>query len=135
MTRRPSPPLRRDAARRLAEWGLEHLSYGTELIVSELVTNAIRYGRQPARLRLIHEGATLTCEVTDGSSTAPHLRRAAVGDEGGRGLFLVAQFAHHWGTRYQACDKTISTEQSATAAAPSAELSEDDLLGQWPDDL
>ncbi|MFF0276915.1 SpoIIE family protein phosphatase [Streptomyces sp. NPDC004330] len=128
-------PLRRDVARRLARWGLDHLSYGTELIVSELVTNAIRYGRQPARLRLIHEGATLTCEVTDGSSTAPHLRRAAVGDEGGRGLFLVAQFAHRWGTRYQDRGKTIWTEQSARAAAPPAPLSEDDLLGQWPDDL
>ncbi|MFE5897480.1 SpoIIE family protein phosphatase [Streptomyces sp. NPDC056488] len=128
-------PLRRDVARRLAQWGLEHLSYGTELIVSELVTNAIRYGRQPARLRLIHEGVTLTCEVTDGSSTAPHLRRAAVGDEGGRGLFLVAQFAHRWGTRYQDRGKTIWTEQSVTAAAPPADLSEDDLLGQWPDDL
>lgn len=47
----------------------------------------------------------------------------------------MAQFAHHWGTRYQARGKTIWTEQSATAAAPPADLSEDDLLGQWPDDL
>ncbi|MFI8515272.1 SpoIIE family protein phosphatase [Streptomyces sp. NPDC085460] len=128
-------PLRRAVARRLAAWGLEDLAYGTELIVSELVTNAIRYGKQPARLRLIHEDATLTCEVSDGSSTAPHLRRAAAGDEGGRGLFLVAQFAHRWGTRYLDRGKTIWTEQSLATATPRADLSEDELLDQWPDDL
>ncbi|MFB6528901.1 ATP-binding protein, partial [Streptomyces sp. NPDC056399] len=53
----------------------------------------------------------LVCEVSDGSSTSPHLRRAAATDEGGRGLFLVAQFADRWGTRYTADGKVIWTEQ------------------------
>ncbi|MCX5395082.1 SpoIIE family protein phosphatase [Streptomyces sp. NBC_00094] len=102
--------VRAAVARTLAEWGLEEESFTTELILSELVTNAIRYAAEPVRVRLIRDRA-LICEVSDGSSTAPHLRRAATTDEGGRGLFLVAQFAGRWGTRYTADGKVIWTEQ------------------------
>ncbi|MFE9629171.1 SpoIIE family protein phosphatase [Streptomyces sp. NPDC006527] len=98
------------ALRQLDLWGLEHLAFSTELIVSELVTNGIRYGQEPIRLRLIHDRA-LTCEVSDASSTSPHIRRAATTDEGGRGLFLVAQLSHRWGTRYTTTGKTIWAEQ------------------------
>ncbi|MER6997723.1 SpoIIE family protein phosphatase [Streptomyces sp. NPDC000410] len=101
---------RKLADRRLAEWGLEDLDFTTELIVSELVTNAIRYGRPPIRLRLILSGS-LICEVSDGSSTSPHIRRALETDEGGRGLYMVAQFAQLWGTRYHSRGKTIWAEQ------------------------
>ncbi|MDX3072930.1 SpoIIE family protein phosphatase [Streptomyces sp. MI02-7b] len=97
----------------LAEWGLEELEFTTELLVSELVTNAIRYGRPPLRLRLIHE-RTLILEVSDGSNTSPHARRALETDEGGRGLFLVAQVAKLWGTRYEERGKTIWAEQPLT---------------------
>ncbi|MFI9081474.1 SpoIIE family protein phosphatase [Streptomyces sioyaensis] len=83
----------------LGDWGLSDLAINTELIVSELVTNAIRYGAGPIRLRLIRQAA-LICEVSDASSTSPRLRHARTTDEGGRGLFLVAQMAHRWGTRY-----------------------------------
>ncbi|MGO4428984.1 ATP-binding protein, partial [Streptomyces sp. MCAF7] len=79
-------------------------------IVSELVTNAIRYGREPLQLRLLRERA-LICEMADGSSTSPRLRRARTTDEGGRGLFLVAQLARRWGTRYTEHGKVIWTEQ------------------------
>lgn len=95
----------------LEAWGLTELTDTTQLIVSELVTNAIRYAVGPIRLRLICH-ATLICEIADGSSTAPHLRHARVTDEGGRGLFLVAQMAHRWGTRYTAAGKIIWAEQS-----------------------
>jgi hypothetical protein len=74
------------------------------------VTNAIRYGGPPIQLRLIRDSA-LICEVSDGSNTAPHLRRARVFDEGGRGLLLVAQLTERWGTRYGAFGKTIWCEQ------------------------
>ncbi|MFE4703243.1 SpoIIE family protein phosphatase [Streptomyces sp. NPDC056738] len=94
----------------LADWGLGDLDFSTELIVSELVTNAIRYGAGPVGLRLIRDRG-LICEVSDSSSTAPHLRYAYETDEGGRGLFLVAQIAHRWGTRYSARGKTIWAEQ------------------------
>lgn len=73
---------RADVSAQLSVWGLEDLDFTAELIVSELVTNAIRYGRPPIRLRLIHD-RTLTCEVSDASSTSPHLRRARIFDEGG----------------------------------------------------
>ncbi|MER6463883.1 SpoIIE family protein phosphatase [Streptomyces sp. NPDC001288] len=96
----------------LGAWHLEDLSFTTELVVSELVTNAIRYGGSPIRLRLIRDTAMLICEVSDGSSTAPHLRRARVFDEGGRGLLLVAQLTQRWGTRQTSAGKTIWCEQS-----------------------
>ena len=95
---------------RLTEWGLEELAFTTELIVSELVTNAYRYAGGPVLLRLIRDGH-LICEVSDTSSTSPHLRQARSTDEGGRGLFLVAQLAERWGTRYGRNSKTIWAEQ------------------------
>ncbi|UUU26815.1 SpoIIE family protein phosphatase/ATP-binding protein [Streptomyces sp. DSM 40750] len=101
---------RSDATRQLTEWGLEELEFTTELILSELVTNAIRYGGGPIRVRLIHD-RNLICEVTDGSHTSPHLRYAATTDEGGRGLYLIAQLTQRWGTRYSPTGKTIWTEQ------------------------
>ncbi|MFJ5225540.1 SpoIIE family protein phosphatase [Streptomyces sp. NPDC088400] len=94
----------------LDRWGLSELAFVTELIASELVTNAIRYGDAPIGLRLLRD-RTLICEVSDGSSTSPRMRRARTTDEGGRGLFLVAQLAKRWGTRYTPTGKVIWTEQ------------------------
>ncbi|MEU7057010.1 SpoIIE family protein phosphatase [Streptomyces sp. NPDC046197] len=103
--------VRTDAGRTVAEWGLEEVAFVTELIVSELLTNAIRYGAPPIRVRMLL-GRSLICEVSDGSNTSPRLRRAAATDEGGRGLFLVSQFADRWGTRYVASGKVIWAEQT-----------------------
>ncbi|GHE10877.1 SpoIIE family protein phosphatase [Streptomyces alanosinicus] len=97
------------AGERLAAWQLEDVAFTAELVVSELVTNAIRYGSPPIHLRLIREGA-LICEVSDASSTAPHLRRARLSDEGGRGLLIVAQLAGRWGSRHTRSGKTIWAE-------------------------
>ncbi|MFE6170576.1 SpoIIE family protein phosphatase [Streptomyces sp. NPDC056464] len=102
--------VRAAAARTLEDWGLTEEAFTTELILSELVTNALRHATGPIGVRLIRDRA-LICEVSDGSSTAPHLRSAATTDEGGRGLFLVAQFADRWGTRYTPDGKVIWTEQ------------------------
>ena len=101
---------RRCAVAQLEAWGLDEAGFVTELVVSELVTNAIRYGAEPIQLRLIHD-RVLICEVSDGSSTSPHLRRAQTFDEGGRGLLLVAQLTAGWGTRHATVGKTIWTEQ------------------------
>jgi serine phosphatase RsbU (regulator of sigma subunit) len=98
---------------KLTEWGLEHLAFTTELIASELVTNVHRYADGPATLRLIRERC-LMCEVSDTSHTSPHLRQARTTDEGGRGLFLVAQMTERWGTRYTREGKTVWTEQPLT---------------------
>ncbi|MFJ6573402.1 SpoIIE family protein phosphatase [Streptomyces sp. NPDC091292] len=101
---------RSEVAEQLARWGGDDLVFTTELIVSELVTNAVRHGSPPIRLRLIHDG-TLICEVSDASNTSPHLRRARAYDEGGRGLLLVAQIAQRWGCRHHMVGKTIWAEQ------------------------
>ncbi|MGY5047617.1 SpoIIE family protein phosphatase [Streptomyces sp. 900105755] len=102
--------VRAEAVRQVVAWGYDELATTTELIVSELVTNAIRYAEPPIRLRLLRD-ARLTCEVADASSTAPRLRHARSTDEGGRGLFLVAQLAHRWGARYTGEGKIIWAEQ------------------------
>ncbi|MDX3616883.1 SpoIIE family protein phosphatase [Streptomyces europaeiscabiei] len=107
---------RADVTRQLSDWGLAELEFTAELVVSELVTNAIRYGRPPIRLRLIHD-RTLMCEISDSGGTTPHLRRARVFDEGGRGLLLVAQLAEHWGTRRARQGKTVWAELNDSAAA------------------
>ncbi|MEW2511899.1 SpoIIE family protein phosphatase [Streptomyces sp. NPDC046870] len=105
------PSVRAWCRETLRKWGVEEAGFATELIVSELVTNAIRYGSPPVGVRLLH-GRCLICEVSDGSGTSPRLRRAGTTDEGGRGLFLVAQFAQRWGTRYTPRGKVIWAEQA-----------------------
>ncbi|MET9800299.1 SpoIIE family protein phosphatase [Streptomyces sp. NPDC006368] len=120
-------PVRAACGRQLEAWGLGDIGFTTELMLSELITNAIRYGSEPIHVRLLRE-RTLICEVSDGSSTSPHLRRAATTDEGGRGLFLVSQFAGRWGTRYTPTGKVMWTEQPLTGGAqPVAGLLLDDL--------
>lgn len=110
------------AADQPAAWGPEETAIPTELVVSELVTNAIRYGKSPIRLRMILQSA-LTCEVSDAGSTAPHLSRARDFDEGGRGLFPVSQLIQRWGTRHGREDKVSWAEQlipASPADVPSA---------------
>lgn len=106
--------VRRSVCERLSEWELEESAFSAELIVSELVTNAIRYGGGSIRLQLIKDD-TLIYEVWDGSTTTPHLRRAQPSDEGGRGLFLVAQLTQRWGTRYTREGKVVWAEQARPA--------------------
>jgi two-component sensor histidine kinase len=105
------------ACERLATWQLEDAAVTAELVVSELVTNAIRYGSPPVHLRLIRD-EDLICEVSDASSTAPHLRRARLSDEGGRGLLIVAQLSHRWGSRHTRSGKTIWAELPFASEQP-----------------
>ncbi|MEU0757874.1 SpoIIE family protein phosphatase [Streptomyces albogriseolus] len=102
---------RRLVGQQLAAWDLGDRAFTTEIIVSELVTNAILHGEGPVRLRLIHDGERLLAEVTDASSAGPHLRHARAGDEGGRGLYIVMRLSAHWGVRHGREDKTIWSEQ------------------------
>ncbi|WEH13076.1 SpoIIE family protein phosphatase [Streptomyces sp. VNUA24] len=117
---RPDPSVvaeaRKLTMRQLNVWGLDDLAFTTELVVSELVTNAIRYANASVGLRLIRHDV-LICEVTDASSTQPRLRHARTTDEGGRGLFLVAQLTTRWGCRYGLDGKTIWAEQPIKGTA------------------
>ncbi|MFD7409865.1 SpoIIE family protein phosphatase [Streptomyces sp. NPDC059866] len=114
-------PIARNAARRrLQAWGMdEETVFTTELIVSELVGNAVRYGAPPLQLRLILD-RMLTCEVTDAAPSAPHVKHARTVDETGRGLFIIASLTDQWGTRYQAQGKTVWAEQPAQVSTGSA---------------
>ena len=94
----------------LALWGLDDLVMTTELVVSELIGNVVRHAKGPILLRLLRD-RSLICEVYDGSLTSPRIRRAGVGDEGGRGLHLVAAVSQRWGTRFLGDGKCIWTEQ------------------------
>ncbi|MGX1670800.1 SpoIIE family protein phosphatase [Streptomyces sp. NPDC055400] len=124
-------PVRSACLRRLDDWGLDGIAFTTELVLSELITNAIRYGTQPIKVRMLYD-RSLICEISDGSSTAPHLRRAATTDEGGRGLFLVAHYAERWGTRYPPRGKVIWAELSPYSGEQDLvpDLG-DDFLEQW----
>ncbi|MFJ2232398.1 SpoIIE family protein phosphatase [Streptomyces sp. NPDC087859] len=94
------------ARTRLLAWDLEPLVDTTELLVSELVTNALRYGEGEIRLRLLLD-RTLVCEVWDSGLVQPRRRRARDTDEGGRGLQLVGLLSAAWGSRRTPRGKTV----------------------------
>ncbi|MFD8154011.1 SpoIIE family protein phosphatase [Streptomyces sp. NPDC059720] len=94
------------ARAQLLSWDLEPLVDTTELLVSELVTNALRYGEGEIRLRLLLD-RTLVCEVWDAGLVQPRRRRARDTDEGGRGLQLVGLLSAAWGSRRTPRGKTV----------------------------
>jgi PAS domain S-box-containing protein len=107
----PSVPRSAGDARRLvrgqlAEWGLQRITDNVELLTSELVTNAVRYGGGPVRLRVVRD-ENLLCEVSDSAEPPPRLHVAGPDDVDGRGLLLVNQIANRWGTRRLPTGKTV----------------------------
>ncbi len=94
------------ARAQLLSWDMEPLVDTTELLVSELVTNALRYGEGEIRLRLLLD-RTLVCEVWDAGLVQPRRRRARDTDEGGRGLQLVGLLSAAWGSRRTPRGKTV----------------------------
>ncbi|MFJ7177234.1 SpoIIE family protein phosphatase [Streptomyces massasporeus] len=97
---------RRLARRALQRWGLEELSDSVELLVSEVVTNAVRYASRPVTLRLLRTDV-LRCEVGDDVPQLPRLRQARATDEGGRGLYLVNRMARRWGATRLSTGKVV----------------------------
>ncbi|WP_241968656.1 SpoIIE family protein phosphatase [Streptomyces sp. ICBB 8177] len=92
--------------KQLAQWGLGQLSDLTELLVSELVTNALRVASHEVQLRLMRVGKLLV-EVSDDNHNLPQLRRADAVDEHGRGLALVSNLSRRWGTSRKAVGKVV----------------------------
>ncbi|MFE7111134.1 SpoIIE family protein phosphatase [Streptomyces sp. NPDC057600] len=97
---------RRLARRALSRWRLDDLSDSVELLISEVVTNAVRYAERPVTLRLLRTDV-LRCEVGDDSPQLPRQRRARDMDEGGRGLFLVNRLAKRWGAARLSTGKVV----------------------------
>ncbi|MFE7133486.1 SpoIIE family protein phosphatase [Streptomyces sp. NPDC057638] len=114
----------------LASWGLEPLVDTVELLVSELVTNALRYGEGEIRLRLLKE-RTLVCEVWDSGLVQPRRRRARDTDEGGRGLQLVGLLSAAWGSRRTPRGKTVWFELGLPDGDPATEPTIDQLLSMF----
>ncbi|MEU5045277.1 SpoIIE family protein phosphatase [Streptomyces griseorubiginosus] len=97
---------RRLARRALSRWGMEDLTDSVELLVSEVVTNAVRYATRPVTLRLLRTDV-LRCEVGDDVPQLPRLRQARATDEGGRGLYLVNRLARRWGATRLSTGKVV----------------------------
>ncbi|MEU0113197.1 ATP-binding SpoIIE family protein phosphatase [Streptomyces bobili] len=97
---------RRLARRALARWGMEDMTDSVELLVSEVVTNAVRYATRPVSLRLLRTDV-LRCEVGDDVPQLPRLRQARATDEGGRGLYLVNRLARRWGATRLSTGKVV----------------------------
>jgi serine phosphatase RsbU (regulator of sigma subunit)/anti-sigma regulatory factor (Ser/Thr protein kinase) len=95
----------------LKRWGLEDLIDSSELLVSELVTNAIKYANGEVMLRLILEPDTLVCEVHDSSPALPRVLQVDKDAENGRGLHVVSQVASRWGVRRTTGGKVVWCSQ------------------------
>ncbi|MFD9610026.1 SpoIIE family protein phosphatase [Streptomyces sp. NPDC059083] len=121
----------RELARaQLAAWDLDALVDTVELLVSELVTNALRYGEGEIRLRLLRD-RTLVCEVWDAGLVQPRRRRARDTDEGGRGLQLVGLLSSSWGSRRTPRGKTVWFELALPDGEGAAEPTVEQLLSMF----
>ncbi|MFE9259001.1 ATP-binding protein [Streptomyces sp. NPDC006879] len=105
----------------LRDWGLEAVGDVTVLLVSELVTNSLRYASGPIGVRLVRQDSAtnhspprpaLLVEVSDPLPDPPRERAAQADDEGGRGLHLVAVSSQRWGTRHGKTGKTVWFEMA-----------------------
>jgi len=104
----------------LKRWGLEDLVPITELLVSELVTNAIKYAKGDILLRLVLESDSLVCEVHDPSPALPRVLQVDRDAENGRGLHVVSQLATRWGARRTHAGKVVWCEQTVPASVMEA---------------
>ncbi|MET7716063.1 SpoIIE family protein phosphatase [Streptomyces sp. NPDC005407] len=121
----------RELARaQLVAWDLEALVDTVELLVSELVTNALRYGEGEIRLRLLRD-RTLVCEVWDSGLVQPRRRRARDTDEGGRGLQLVGLLSAAWGSRRTPRGKTVWFELALPDGGSTSEPTVEQLLSMF----
>jgi anti-sigma regulatory factor (Ser/Thr protein kinase) len=109
---------RRAVREQLRAWGLDGFADVAALLVSELVTNALRHATGPIGVRLVRPvdlGAALRVEVSDPLPDPPRERVARPDDESGRGLQLVANSSDRWGTRRADNGKTVWFELCAPA--------------------
>jgi len=108
---------RRFVVDRLAELGVADPAANAELIVSELVTNAVMHAGTTIIVRVTPAGTGARVEVVDGSQVLPGLRVVSVGSGSGRGMSLVAHFASQWGAERTAVGKVVWFVIGAAAEA------------------
>jgi anti-sigma regulatory factor (Ser/Thr protein kinase) len=107
-------PARRLAGDQLDHWGFGYHREVAELLVSELVTNAIRHGTGAINLTITMRDGTLRFEVQDeAADLVPHIRPVGAADEGGRGLHLVGMLSSRWGATRTAAGKVVWFELQA----------------------
>ena len=114
----------------LLEQPLEE-SETAELLVSELVTNAVRYGAGPILLSVTVRGTSLRCEVTDAHPAAPCLKAAGADDESGRGMQLIHELSHRCGVRPTRRGKTVWFELQAAGLTEAVVPSSVPALGRF----
>ncbi|MFF4649703.1 ATP-binding protein [Streptomyces sp. NPDC001380] len=109
------PPHPRNVARSrlltrtaLAAWGAQQLSDSAEMVVSELVTNAVRYGCGPVSLALVLTAEALQISVSDGGPALPAPRDARADEPGGRGLQIVETLCDGWQVTSRLTGKTVT---------------------------
>ncbi|MBH5335741.1 SpoIIE family protein phosphatase [Streptomyces pactum] len=112
------------AREQLDHWRLSDVADVTELVVSELVGNALRYGHGPGHLRMVRRHRLLV-EVSDHGPDLPQIQHSTVSDEGGRGLQLVNTLCRRWGSCRISGGKVVWAEQDIVGS----ELSLDQPLG------
>ena len=90
----------------LRRWGTAHSSQDIAIVVSEMVTNALRHAlpgpgdtgpRRPVRLGLLQQGPWVLCAVADPGTAAPVPRTPGPLAEAGRGLQMICAFSDLWG--------------------------------------
>jgi anti-sigma regulatory factor (Ser/Thr protein kinase) len=99
--------------RTLHEWGLDAVTGDAELLVSELVTNAILHARSPARVNVERDDSVVRVAVCDGSSATPRVRDYGPNAVTGRGMFLVDRIARRWGVDVDGNGKCVWFEVEA----------------------
>ncbi|MEP6762132.1 MAG: ATP-binding SpoIIE family protein phosphatase [Sporichthyaceae bacterium] len=101
----------------LLNWDLPRMVDTAELLVTELATNALRYGKAPIELQALLLDDVVTFAVSDADPPLPRFRRSSDDDEGGRGLQLVATLASRWGARATTTGKVVWCELPRTGGA------------------
>lgn len=110
------PKIRRRLRSQLAEWGAGEQADVVELLVSEVVTNAMRHSWGAVMTVTVHDGV-LRCEVQDTNPALPQVRQAHEGDEGGRGMLLMQALSNAWGSYRIPAGKIVWFETNCQAGA------------------
>lgn len=118
---------RRHVRRQLRGWDLSPWGAIAELLVSELVTNALRHGGQPMTLRMVRCFRGVLIEVSDSGADLPRAVAAGPASESGRGLRLVEALSQRWGVRRDARGKVVWFRLADTADRRNAHCAPESL--------